>query len=45
LKQIKAKNYHEKYCRSGRKIYLIGITFDSKEKNITDFEWEIVPDN
>ena len=42
LEQIRAKGYHEKYSDSGKKIYLVGISFDSREKNITDFEWEQV---
>lgn len=40
LAQIKDKGYHEKFLRSGKTIYLVGINFDSKEKNITDFAWE-----
>ena len=38
LKQIKAKKYHEKY--SEKDIYLIGIEFSSKDRNIVNFEWE-----
>jgi len=38
--QIRLKGDHEKYLGEGRAVYLIGISFDSKEKNITDFEWE-----
>ena len=44
LEQIKARGYHEKYMHGGRKVYLVGISFDSKERNITDFEWETVGD-
>jgi hypothetical protein len=40
LKQIKEKKYYEKYLNEGKDIYLIGITFDEKERNITKFEWE-----
>ncbi len=40
MEQIKAKGYHEKYLNIGRDIYLVGISFDSGQKNITDFEWE-----
>ncbi len=42
LEQIKARNYHEKYQSSDRTVYIIGISFDSKEKNITDFSWEVI---
>jgi hypothetical protein len=38
--QIKDRGYHEKFLNSGNKIYLIGISFSSGKKNITDFEWE-----
>ncbi|NWH05054.1 ATP-binding protein [Desulfobacter latus] len=38
LDQIKEKKYHEKY--TGREIYLIGIEFSKKDRNITRFEWE-----
>jgi len=38
LKQIKEKKYYEKY--QNKEIYLIGINFDEKEKNISNFEWE-----
>jgi len=44
LKQVRAKNYHEKYVSHGKTIYLIGIDFDSQEKNITNFAWEVVRD-
>jgi len=40
LKQIKEKGYHEKYLSGNQEVYIIGINFDSKEKNITEFEWE-----
>ena len=45
LEQIKARKYHEKYQAPGRTVYLVGISFDSREKNITDFEWEVIPGN
>ncbi len=41
LGQIKSRGYHEKYITSGD-IYLVGINFDLKEKNITEFDWEKV---
>ena len=40
LKQIKDKNYAQKYLQENKDIYLIGIEFDSTEKNISNFEWE-----
>ncbi len=41
LAQIKERNYAEKYMNS-RSIYLIGITFDSNERNVSEFIWEKV---
>jgi len=40
LKQIRAKGYHDKYRSLGVDIYLVGINFDSQEKNISEFDWE-----
>lgn len=40
LIQIKAKNYAQKYLSENKNIILLGINFDSKEKNISGFEWE-----
>jgi len=40
LKQIKQKKYYEKYKNENKDIYLIGINFDEKEKNISKFEWD-----
>ncbi len=34
LEQIKKRKYHEKYLSENKSIYLIGIEFDEKEKNI-----------
>ena len=42
IKQIRDKGYHEKYVQSGRKIYLVGINFDTKERAITDWKMENV---
>jgi hypothetical protein len=42
LSQIKEKEYHQKYLNYNKEIYLIGIEFDEKEKNISKFEWEKV---
>ncbi len=40
LKQIKEKNYAQKYVSTNSDIYLVGIEFNSVEKNICLFEWE-----
>jgi len=40
LKQIKEKKYSEKYLNYNKNIYLIGIEFDTNDKNISNFEWE-----
>jgi hypothetical protein len=42
LKQIKEKRYYEKYKGKHQEIYLIGIEFSKKDKNIVGFEWEKV---
>lgn len=46
LAQIKEKKYYEKYLSEAKAkqqdIYMVGICFASKDKNITDFEWEKV---
>ncbi len=42
LPQIKEKDYQQKYLADGKSIYLIGIDFNSDEKNISKFEWEQV---
>ena len=40
LKQIKEKNYAQKYQNQNTDIYLGGINFDEEEKNIGTFKWE-----
>ena len=40
LLQIKTKRYYEKYLSEGKEIYLVGIHFSSKIKNIEGFVWE-----
>lgn len=42
LKQIKEKKYYKKYLSRSDKIYLVGIEFSSKERNVVNFQWEIV---
>ncbi len=40
LKQIKERKYAEKYIGKYDAITLIGISFDSRERNISEFIWE-----
>ena len=40
LQQIKTKKYYEKYQSTPGNIYLIGIEFSKKKRNIINFEWE-----
>nr|WP_320190806.1 AAA family ATPase [uncultured Desulfobacter sp.] len=40
LEQIKQKRYADKYHGNGDEIYLVGVEFDSNERNIVRFEWE-----
>ncbi len=42
LAQLKEKNYAKKYLNEDKEIYLVGISFDSKQKNIKEFEWKRV---
>ena len=41
LAQIKAKGYHEKWLRSGKKVTLIGAAFDSGMRNLSDRQIEV----
>lgn len=40
IEQIKANKYHEKFLHTGKDIYLVGIVFDEKTRNISNFQWE-----
>ena len=40
LHQIETRKYHEKYLSEKKDIFLIGIHFDSQEKNISAFKWK-----
>jgi hypothetical protein len=42
IKQIKERKYYEKYLNENKKIYLIGINFDSEERNISKYKYEII---
>ncbi|MCF7971630.1 MAG: PD-(D/E)XK nuclease domain-containing protein [Methylococcaceae bacterium] len=39
LAQIKARNYQQKYLAADKHIFLIGMEFDKKARNIAYFEW------
>ena len=41
LAQIKAKGYHEKWLRRGKKVMLIGAAFDSGMRNLSDRQIEV----
>jgi hypothetical protein len=40
LEQIKTKKYYEKYISENKEIFLVGISFDKQDRNISKFEWE-----
>lgn len=40
LHQIKTKRYFEKYLNQGKEIYLVGVHFESKNRNIASLKWE-----
>jgi hypothetical protein len=42
LEQIKAKKYHEKYINKYTKVYIIGLVFSKKDKNIIMFNYEAI---
>ncbi len=42
LEQIKEKNYQAKYMQGYNEIYIIGVEFDSQERNLVRYEWERV---
>ena len=42
LQQIKDKQYADKYLADRKPIYLIGIGFNSKERNVAGLCWEVV---
>ena len=42
LKQIKEKKYYEKYQESADKLYLVGMEFSKKKRNLACFEWELL---
>jgi hypothetical protein len=40
LAQIKAKKYHERYLADYNEIYIVGVEFDSEQRNVVGYEWE-----
>ncbi|MCP4154625.1 MAG: AAA family ATPase, partial [bacterium] len=38
LKQIESRQYHERFMGMGKKIVLVGVGFDEKERNITTYK-------
>ena len=40
LEQIEQMGYHEKYLDKDKPIYLVGIEFDAKERNLSTLEWK-----
>ncbi|MFO7883596.1 MAG: AAA family ATPase [Desulfobacteraceae bacterium] len=43
INQIKARGYHQQYVQAGREVILVGMDFSRTERNLTGFEWELVP--
>ncbi len=42
IDQIKSKKYYEPYLSDNRKVVLVGIGFDKKKRNISDFSTEVL---
>ena len=40
LAQISSRGYHQQYMSDYNEIYIIGVEFDSKERNLVKCEWE-----
>ena len=40
LKQIKDKNYADKYKNENKEIWLVGVEFDSGSRGVSVVEWE-----
>jgi len=40
LGQIRTKRYADQYRRGGKKIFLMGIDFDSEKRNVSEWKWE-----
>lgn len=42
MQQIKDRKYHEKYLNHEKPLYLLGIDFSFENRNVENFEWELV---
>jgi len=42
LQVLKSKGYEEKYKATAREIYLLGLDFSERERNLINFQWEKV---
>ena len=42
LEQIKEKEYYKKYLLDKRKIYIVGVNFDSEKGNLAGWEDELI---
>ena len=42
LETLKSRKYHEKYLDHFQELYLIGVEFSRKDRNIVNFAWEKV---
>jgi len=40
LEQIREKKYYQKYIDKFNEIYLVGVEFDSKSRNLIKYSWE-----
>ena len=40
LQQIQRKRYFEKYLHQNKTVFIVGICFDSENKNISEFEYQ-----
>ncbi len=40
LKQIKERGYYKKYINNYNEIYIVGVEFNSEERNLIKCEWE-----
>ncbi|MBF0200026.1 MAG: ATP-binding protein [Desulfamplus sp.] len=41
IKQIRDKNYADSYLQRGKAIHLMGINFNTEERNISDWKYEL----
>lgn len=41
IKQIRSKNYADSYLQKGKAVHLMGINFDTKDRNISDCKHEL----